>query len=159
MPIPPLHLGLGATIKIIAPHKFSFLIFAGTQVLMDIEPLLGIVFKWDTLHFYSHNLMGALLIGMFAIFIGKPISAFTLNCLFKKPDWKISWQVASLSAFIGSFSHVLFDGLMHTDMYPFFPFSTTQTLLTLVPYTYIFYTCLASFIIAGIGFLMRKSSD
>ena len=159
MPFTPLHLGLGASCKAIAHKKFSFMIFAGTQVLMDLEPLFGMILGWNTLHLYTHHLLGALLIGCIAIVIGKPISEFTLRVIFKESNWQISWKNAMLSAFIGSFSHLFLDALMHTDMYPFFPLSQTQILATLVPYSFIFYGCLVGLAIGGIGFLVRRDES
>ncbi|RZG46293.1 phospholipase C/P1 nuclease family protein [Acinetobacter wuhouensis] len=157
MPFTPLHLGLGASCKAIGYRKFSFMIFAGTQILMDLEPLFGLILGWHTLHFYTHNLIGALLIGIISIFIGKPISEFTLKTIFKEKHWQISWKVAVFSALTGSFSHILLDAFMHADMYPFFPLSKSQVLLGLIPYSYIFYGCLFGFLLGGIGFLIRES--
>ncbi|MFW1800680.1 hydrolase [Acinetobacter nematophilus] len=156
MPITPLHLGLGASCKGIGNQHFSFLIFSGVQMLMDIEPLLGIILGWNTLHLYSHNLIGALLIGLFAIPIGKAMSEFCLYHLVKQIHWQITWRVAAFSALTGSFSHTLLDGLMHADMYPFYPFSQTQFLLNLIPYSYIFYGCLFGFILGGVLFLLHE---
>ena len=45
MPFTPLHLGVGACCKAVGQRRFSFMIFAGTQVLMDIEPLLGLIYN------------------------------------------------------------------------------------------------------------------
>lgn len=155
MPFTPLHLGIGAISKATSPQKFSFLIFAGTQVLMDLEPLFGMILGWETLHLYTHNLIGALLIGIIAILIGKPMSEFTLKIIFKKTNWKISWKTAILSAFIGSFSHILLDAFMHADMYPFYPISHSQILLGLIPYSYVFYSCLFGLVIGGFLILIR----
>ncbi|MCV2444149.1 DUF4184 family protein [Acinetobacter bereziniae] len=156
MPITPLHLGLGTTCKGIGNHRFSLLIFSGVQVLMDIEPLLGMILGWNTLHLYTHNLIGALLIALIATPIGKVMSEFVLRRLLKQKNWQITWQVATLSALTGSFSHILLDGLMHADMYPFYPFSQTQFLLNLIPYSFIFYGCFIGFIFGGILFLLHE---
>lgn len=64
--------------------------------------------------------------------------------------------MATLSALTGSFSHILLDGLMHADMYPFYPFSQTQFLLNLIPYSFIFYGCFIGFIFGGILFLLHE---
>ena len=106
------------------------MIFAGTQVLIDLEPLLGMIYGWQYLHFYTHNFIGALLIGGLATLLGKPISEWVLK-FFNYPAWQISWKVAALSAFVGSFSHIFLDALMHSDMYPFFPLSETLFYLPL----------------------------
>ena len=39
MPFTPIHLGPGAALKAIGGRHFSFMVFGGSQVLMDIEPL------------------------------------------------------------------------------------------------------------------------
>ena len=49
MPFAPLHLGPGAAFKAIGGKHFSFMVFGGAQVLMDIEPLIGIVQRWTVL--------------------------------------------------------------------------------------------------------------
>ena len=86
--------------KTIAKHHFSLMIFASTQVLMDIAPLLGIVYGWQYLHLYTHHLVGALLIGSISPLIIKPISKwflrlfkyqlqnFMANCIFQCTHWK-----------------------------------------------------------------------
>ncbi|MEC8123930.1 MAG: hypothetical protein VX125_08795 [Pseudomonadota bacterium] len=96
MPITPLHLGLGTTCKGIGNHRFSLLIFSGIQVLMDIEPLLGMILGWNTLHLYTHNLIGALLIALIAIPIGKVMSEFVLRRLLKQKIGKShgEWQLS-----------------------------------------------------------------
>ena len=91
MPFTPLHLGVGACCKAVGQRRFSFMIFAGTQVLMDIEPLLGLIYNWQYLHLYTHNLIGATLIGSIALLIGKPISQWVLRSILNYKNWNISW--------------------------------------------------------------------
>lgn len=79
MPFAPIHLGPGAAFKAIGGRHFSFMVFGGTQVLMDIEPLIGMLRGWDVLHGYTHTLLGALVIGTLAGLIGRPISAWGLR--------------------------------------------------------------------------------
>ncbi len=57
MPFTPFHLGAGAALKAIGGRHFSFMVFGGSQVLMDIEPLIGLVQGWDVLHGYTHTLV------------------------------------------------------------------------------------------------------
>jgi hypothetical protein len=79
MPFTPFHLGPGAAFKAIGGRHFSFMVFGGSQVLMDIEPLIGILRGSAVLHGYTHTLAGALGIGALAALIGKPISSFVLR--------------------------------------------------------------------------------
>ena len=120
MPFTPIHLGPGAACKAIGGRHFSFMVFGGAQVLMDIEPLLGIIQGRDVLHGYSHTLVGALLIGLLAALIGRPISAWVLKAL-KVEHYPLTWLAACTGAFIGTFSHIGLDALMHSDMNPWWP--------------------------------------
>lgn len=55
MPVTPLHLGIGACCKAVGQKRFSFMIFAGTQVLMDIEPLLGLIYGWLPTYLHTQS--------------------------------------------------------------------------------------------------------
>jgi membrane-bound metal-dependent hydrolase YbcI (DUF457 family) len=44
----------------------------------------------------------------------------------------ISWKVAINSAFIGTYSHILLDSIMHADLQPFHPAQITNHLLGIV---------------------------
>ena len=81
MPFTPFHLGPGAAFKAIGGRHFSFMVFGGSQVLMDIEPLVGILRGSAILHGYTHTIAGAMVIGAIAALIGKPISAYVLALL------------------------------------------------------------------------------
>ena len=120
MPFTPIHLGPGAVFKAIGGRHFSFMVFAGAQLLMDIEPLLGIIQGWDVLHGYSHTLLGALLIGLIAAIIGKPISALVLKFC-KIPHYPFTWLASFSGALLGTFSHIGLDAVMHSDMNPWWP--------------------------------------
>lgn len=150
MPVTPLHLGIGACCKAVGQKRFSFMIFAGTQVLMDIEPLLGLIYGWPYLHIFTHNLIGATLIGSLAFVIGKPISQWILHTVFKSSDWMISWKTAVISAYIGSYSHIFLDAFMHHDVYFFYPLILKNPLQGLVTYSIIFYSCIFSTVLAGL---------
>ncbi len=78
MPFTPFHLGPGAAFKAVGGKHFSFMVFGGAQVLMDIEPLVAIVQGWPILHGVTHTILGALVIGLVAGAIGRPISEFVL---------------------------------------------------------------------------------
>ena len=73
----------------------------------------------------------------------------------------IKWSVSFLSAFIGCFSHVLLDGIMHSDLEPFFPFSLYNPMLSAVSVSTLHKICLYSGLFGaalfyGIGYLKPK---
>ena len=151
MPFTPLHLGVGACCKAVGQRRFSFMIFAGTQVLMDIEPLLGLIYNWQYLHLYTHNLIGASLIGSIALLIGKPISQWVLRSILNYKNWSISWRTAAISAYIGSFSHIFLDAFMHHDVYFFYPWILKNPLLGLLSYSVIFYSCISAILFGSLA--------
>ena len=120
MPFTPFHLGPGAVFKAIGGNRFSFMVFGGSQVLIDIEPGVRILLGASILHGPSHTIAGAFLIGIVAALIGKPISEFALRLL-RIPHIGITWTASVTGAFIGTFSHIFFDAIMHSDMSPWSP--------------------------------------
>ena len=120
MPFTPLHLGPGLVFKAIGGRHFSFMVFGGAQVLIDLEPLLGMIYGWDSLHGVTHNLAGALLIGTLAGAIGRPVSERVLRWL-KIAHPPFTWSASFVAAYVGTFSHVAMDAIMHADMSPLWP--------------------------------------
>jgi len=131
MPFTPIHLGPGLAFKAVGGSHFSFMVFGGAQVLMDIEPLLGILRDKPILHGLSHTLAGALAIGMLAGVIGKPVSWAVLRRL-NIPHAPLTWTASFAGALLGSFSHIFLDAVMHADMRPWWPFRTDNPLLYLM---------------------------
>lgn len=156
MPVTPLHLGAGAAFKAIGGRQVSFLIFAGSQVLMDIEPLLGLIYGWSVLHGMSHTLGGALVIGTVAALIGRPITQFTLQLLKVRHD-PVTHTVAFFSAYLGTFSHIALDAIMHGDMNPLLPFKQGNPWLGLISVDQLHLLCvfLGVFGAALISFRMK----
>ena len=118
---------------------------------MDIEPLLGLIYNWQYLHLYTHNLIGATLIGSIALLIGKPISQWVLRSILNYKNWSISWRTAAISAYIGSFSHIFLDAFMHHDVYFFYPWILKNPLLGLLSYSVIFYSCISAILFGSLA--------
>lgn len=120
MPFTPLHLGPGLLLKAALGRRLSFMVFGGSQVLMDIEPLVGLLRGWPVLHGYTHTLPGALVIGTVAGLVGRPISERALRLL-RIGHPPFTWAASFLAAYLGTFSHVALDAVMHADITPFWP--------------------------------------
>lgn len=147
MPFTPIHMGPGILIKSILSGSFSLMVFGWTQIVMDIQPLIVLLSGEGHLHGFTHTYIGATLIAIFAALTGKYLSEFGLKVLgMSKQQNPISivWWVVFLSAFIGSFSHVLLDSIMHSDVEPFFPFTLDNQFLGLMSVTALHKMCLYS---------------
>lgn len=153
MPFTPFHLGPGALFKGIGADRFSFMVFGGAQVLMDLEAGYRMLVDDPVLHGPSHTFLGAALIGAAAMLSGKPISEFVLRAI-RYPWPTISWTAAATGAFVGTFSHVLLDATMHADMMPWSPLDTGNPLLGAISVPALHLTCAACGAVGGLAFLL-----
>lgn len=134
MPFTPLHMGPGIIIKLLLRGSFSLMVFCWAQIVMDIQPLLVIISGEGHLHGFSHTFLGASLLAIVAALSGKYLSELGLRLLRISPGKgiTITWPVTVVSAFIGTFSHVVLDAVMHSDVQPFFPGSLSNPFLGLL---------------------------
>ena len=142
MPFTPFHMGPGLAIKAVAGRHFSLIVFGFAQVAIDIEPLVRILRGDSVLHGFTHTYLGATLIAVAVIFAGRPVCQSLLDwwnaglsskwlARFRSPA-PISWRATVTGAFIGTYSHVFLDGIMHVDLQPYAPFSTANNMLGFV---------------------------
>ncbi|MGH8029947.1 MAG: hypothetical protein ACREO3_08440 [Arenimonas sp.] len=148
MPFTPLHLGPGAVFKAIGGRHFSFMVFGGAQVLMDLQPLAAMLGADVELHGISHTLAGAAVIGAIAFATGKPVSDFVLRRtgIAHQP---LTWTAAATGAWIGTSSHIALDALMHPDLRPLWPLSDANPLLYAVDYVPLHGACLVLGAVGG----------
>ena len=152
MPFTPIHMGPGIAIKAILQASFSLMVFGWTQIVMDVQPLIVLITGEGHLHGFSHTYMGASLLAVFSALSGKYLSEVGLYILEMNPNWqvKITWWVAFLSAFIGAYSHVAIDSIMHTDMKPLLPLNENNHLLGLISVELLHKLCMYSAIAGGV---------
>ena len=132
MPFTPLHMGPGLLIKALLQGSFSLMVFGWSQIIMDLQPLFVMITGEGQLHGFSHTFIGATLIAVVSALTGKYLSEFGLVVLKiarKENPIKIVWWIAFASAFIGTYSHVVLDGIMHADVEPFYPFTASNSFL------------------------------
>ena len=132
MPLTPLHVVAALPVKAALARRFSLVMFAGAQGAMDVEPAVRAILGKGELHGWSHTLAGALILGAVTLAC-KPIAEWLLRWwnqgrpgIFPALDATISWRVSTFSAFVGTFSHVALDGLVHADMRPLMPLSSAK---------------------------------
>ncbi|MCW8884326.1 MAG: hypothetical protein OQK12_03600 [Motiliproteus sp.] len=126
--------------------SFSLMVFGWTQIVMDIQPLIVLVTGEGHLHGFSHTYIGATLLAVLSAVSGKYLSQFGLWLLRITPSisTNIAWWVVFLSAFIGSYSHVLLDSVMHSDVQPFYPLMLGNSFLGAISVTALHKFCLYS---------------
>lgn len=126
------------------------MVFGWTQIIMDIQPLVALLTGKGHLHGFSHTYIGATLIGIGSALTGKYAAEFGLRLIGQARYLPISWPVAIVSAFIGSFSHVLLDSVMHADVEPFAPFIANNPFLGFLSVAALHKLCLYSGFV-GVG--------
>ena len=153
-------MGPGLAIKGVAGRHFSLMLFGFSQVAMDIEPLVRILRGDAILHGFTHTYLGATLIGLLSVIAGRPICQFLLR--YWKPDldspflnWlpttkHITWSAATVGAFVGTYSHVLFDSIMHADMQPLAPFFDANSMLHVISVDDLHLACVLGGILGAI---------
>lgn len=162
MPFTPFHVGPGIVVKALLQGSFSLMVFGWAQIVMDIQPLIVLISGEGHLHGFSHTYIGAVLLAIFAALTGKYLSELGLFVLGLNPNWevKIAWWVCLLSAFIGTFSHVLLDSVMHSDVEPFFPVTKDNVFLGLISAQELHKLCIYSGLFGGVLYfsinLVRK---
>jgi hypothetical protein len=164
MPFTPLHMGPGVAVKAVSGRHFSLMVFGFSQIAIDIEPLVRILRGDSLLHGFTHTYLGATLIGLASVVVGRPICQFFLN--FWAPDestpflhWlrgpqRISWSSAVVGAFVGTYSHIILDSIMHADMQPFAPLSQSNALLHLISVAKLHAICFFSGLVGAVLILL-----
>jgi len=159
MPFTPFHMGPGIFVKALLQGSFSLMVFGWSQIVMDIQPLIVLLTGEGQLHGFSHTFFGASLLAVLAAISGKYLSEFALLilCLITNTSpLKILWWVAFMSAFVGTFSHVVMDSIMHGDVQPFYPFSESNSFLKVISSGQLHKFCLYSGLVgAGLYYLVR----
>src|SRR5262252_1352298 len=120
MPLTPYHFGPGAAIHAIAPRRISFLGFCVANVLTDVEPLYHILRGQHPIHGFFHTYLGATVTA--AVTTAGFAAARAI-----RPQLRLG--PVAMGALIGTWSHVLLDSLMASDVHPLAPFNDANPLL------------------------------
>lgn len=134
MPFTPFHFGPGALLKSVAPRYFSFSLFCFAQGITDIEVLVHMARNDSRLHDFCHTFIGAAAVGLFSLAIGRPFCQRVLRWWTSQPNMplkeyyipnaRIPSMAAASGAFLGAFSHVILDAIMHSDLRPLWPWNS-----------------------------------
>jgi len=154
MPFTPFHMGPGLVVKAIMRRRFSLMVFGWSQVAIDLQPLVAIVTGRGELHGLSHTAIGATLIGLACGMTGRPLGELGLRVLRRRPYLPVTWRASFTSAFIGTYSHVLIDGIMHADITPLAPLTLRNPLHGLISIEALHAWCVISAIVGSAAFLL-----
>lgn len=123
MPFTPFHFGAHACVALPLSKRINFLTFVLANIIIDIEPLLVMLFNLDyPLHGYAHTFIGAALIGaLWGLAAHKSKGALKkFSQLLKLPSDFTKRQYV-FSGVSGTLLHVVFDAPIYSDIRPFFP--------------------------------------
>ena len=166
MPITPFHLGPGALAKSVAPKHFSFTVFAFSQALIDLEPIGFFFLTGEPIHPYLHTYLGATIVFLASWWAGRPAGEWALrvwNAWLSSAQarWlayepRIPTTAAATGAFIGAYSHVAIDSIMHVDMRPFAPFSAASPWLHAVSVDTLQWLCVLAGVVGVAGLALLR---
>jgi hypothetical protein len=143
-------MGAGIAIKAVARRRFSLMVFGWSQILMDLQPLISMTTDRLELHGFSHTLLGATLIGLPAALTGKPLGELGLRILRMPAHLPIPWRTAFVSAWVGTYSHILLDAIMHFDVEPLAPLQSGNRLQGVISLDALHILCVAAAVVGGI---------
>src|SRR5260370_21704410 len=72
MPVTAFHLGPGIAAKAVLGRHVSLMVFAFSQVAMDVEPVAHVLRGDAVLHGFAHTYVGAALVAALSIVAGRP---------------------------------------------------------------------------------------
>lgn len=158
MPITPFHFGPGAALQVVAPQYVSFIAFGAVNVVIDIESLYNMLNDRYPIHAFLHTYVGATV--AIAITIAMFLLALKVARAWRLPN-PFNWQSLSLvqivvGAVLGGYSHVVLDSVMHADIRPLLPFSSSNELLGYVPIGMLHLFCAGMAVVGLVGWLYRR---
>jgi membrane-bound metal-dependent hydrolase YbcI (DUF457 family) len=158
VPVTPFHFGPGVLFHAVAPRRVSFIAFVAANCITDIESVYNVLNGNFPIHRFLHTFVGAVLVTAMtvALFLGTRRLARSIEL----PNL-LEWQQLTLApvivgAMLGSFSHIVLDGIMHADMRPFAPWSDENPFLHAVSLGTLHLACLILGIAGGLLWLRTR---
>jgi membrane-bound metal-dependent hydrolase YbcI (DUF457 family) len=158
MPVTPFHFGPGALLHAAAPRHVSFIAFVAANCITDCESVYNILRGSFPLHRFLHTFVGATLV------VGLTVALFVVMRRWAAsatlPNW-FQWQQLSVAAVVagaalGSYSHIVLDGIMHADMRPFAPWSDENPFLHVISLGALHLGCMIAGVVGLSIVLMRR---
>ena len=133
LPLTHYHLGTGLFFGTVFFRFFYLPAMLAGSIFPDIEPITLVLYNYNYpyLSYPHHGALHSLLAGVFASLlitiviknIRWPFKGGNSKALigFFWPTQKKTFQNIFFGALFGYFSHIIFDSIMHYDVYPFWP--------------------------------------
>lgn len=167
MPFTPFHFGPGVAIKAVMPRHFSFTVFCFAQVVTDLETAYHMLRGEYPLHRWLHTFVGATAVAIFCVIVGRPICQLALRFWVEwreapfKPYFPVTERIplasAITGAFIGTYSHIFLDGIMHGDVMPFSPWGTQNPFYRIIGFFTLHALCVF-LALGGVWYVATRST-
>ena len=152
MPVTPFHFGPGLLLKAAAPRWVSLTAFAAANVAIDVESLVHLATGQHPVHATLHTFAASLAMGVAAGGIVGGIGRRR-----RVSHGEFAARPALVGGLLGGVSHPLLDGVMHSDIRPFLPWSAENPLYRLVELGTLHGACVASAAL-GVAVLAWRAS-
>jgi membrane-bound metal-dependent hydrolase YbcI (DUF457 family) len=152
VPITPFHFGPGILFAGVAPRRVSLIAFVAANCITDVESIYNVLTGNFPYHRFLHTFLGALVVT--ALTMALFLLTRHLARKWPLPNW-FSWQQLTLlpvivGALLGSFSHIVLDGVMHADMRPFSPWSDANPFLHRLSMGTLHWGCVIAAMLGGL---------
>jgi membrane-bound metal-dependent hydrolase YbcI (DUF457 family) len=146
VPITPFHFGAGAALHAAAPRQVSLLAFIAANCITDCETIYNVLSGRFPLHRFLHTFVGATVTAIVTVALFFALR--TLAARVELPngfDWqKLTIAPVAVGAGLGTYSHIVLDGIMHADVRPFGPWRDDNPFFGLVALDALHLGCLAA---------------
>jgi hypothetical protein len=150
VPVTPFHFGPGGFIAVASRRTISFLAFVAVNILIDVESLYHLLTHQPRIHTFLHTYVGASIAAAAIVLAFIPARRLAM----RMPESAfVAWRSLSIAAvcagaFVGAWSHVFLDSIMHADIRPWAPFSPANGLYRAVSLPMLHLACAATGAIA-----------
>lgn len=152
MPATPFHFGPGLLVKAAAPRRFSMAAYSLAQVVIDIESGYYLLQGATPVHRQAHTFALGGLIGLMCGLIVSKVGTWIARPRDVVPEAlaaEYRLPVAALSGIFGGMFHSLLDGIMHSDIRPFRPFTVANPLYELVSVQILYLVCIITGVVGA----------
>jgi len=123
MPLTPLHPGPALLLGGLFPRFFNLWALLLGSVVMDVEPVFGIIIRGVSYHGPLHTIilgaiLGSLIIAVILRRFRQKLNQISLKF---KIEQSFSFPVLFFSSLVAWLIHIFFDNLTHFDVFPFWP--------------------------------------